>query len=205
MEETYKPYKQYKKYKKYKSYKSRKKFYDNDYETQNMDIIKNSNITNNTLIIDIIQIMISWKLKMDEAIYDKCPFRHLATFLYDHQKNYNNYIISENSLRELRNGCCYGSHAEMSAMRKLPPLKFRGRRQIINLVVIRIDKKGVLKNSAPCFMCIKHMEWINNHTSYKINNVYYSHGDGIIIVKKLDDLIVSTDKHVSRRFKKQLK
>ena len=188
-------------YKSYKSFKYRKK-HNNNYETQNMDIIKNSNITNDQLIINTILIMIDWKLKMDQAIYDRCPFRHLATFIYDHHKNNNNnYIISENSLRELRTGCCYGSHAEMAALRKLPPIRFRGRRQIINLVVIRIDKQGMLKNSAPCFMCIKHMEWINNHTSYKINNVYYSNGDGIIIVKKLDDLIESTDKHVSRRFK----
>lgn len=169
------------------------------------EIIKNTSITNNNIITDIIDSMITWKLDMDKTINDKCPFRHLATFLFDQQRHLPKYTVSENSVREMRNGCCYGLHAEMAAIKKLPPLRLRGKKQIINLIVIRINKNGLLKNSAPCFMCIKHMEWINRNTSYKINNVYYSYDDGVIVVKRLNELIDSSVKHVSRRFNKRNK
>lgn len=173
-------------------------------ETNNINIIKNNNINNNNIVIKIIFEMITWKLKMDNIVDNKSTFRHLATFWYGNKK-YNKYnIISENSLRESRNGCNYSSHAEMDALKHLPPLYLYGRKKrVIDLIVIRIDKNGIMKNSTPCFMCIKHMQWMTLHTSYKIQNIYYSYDDNIVVVKKLTDLINSNDKHISRRFKKK--
>lgn len=182
----------------HKSYKKCRLQYN---ECQQLDIIKNKNTYNKPIVIELVDMMIRWKLQMDQMIEDKNVFRHLATFTYNNCKNQTDNLISENSYRELRNGCNYGQHAEMAAIYKLPPLKRKAKKQIISLIVIRINKHGVLKNSKPCFMCIKYMEWLNRNTSYKIQNVYYSHDNGTIIMEKFSDLLDLTDKHVSRRFK----
>jgi len=91
----------------------------------------------------------------------------------------------------------------MDVLRKLPPVKGKGkkRKEIINLIVIRVSKSGLLKNSAPCFMCVKHMDWVNRNTSYKIKNIYYSNECGNMIMMKVDDLINSEEKYVSMRFR----
>lgn len=185
----------------YVMHKSHKKRHLPCNEFQQLDIIKNNNIYNKPVVIELIDMMIRWKLQMDQMIEDKNAFRHLATFTYNNYKNQTDNFISENSYRELRNGCNYGQHAEMAAIYKLPPLKRKANKQIINLIVIRINKHGVLKNSKPCFMCIKYMEWLNRNTSYKIQNVYYSFDNGTIIMEKFSDLLNLTDKHISRRFK----
>jgi len=112
-------------------------------------------------------------------------------------------IFGENSTREARNGCCYGIHAEMDAIRKLPPLQLKRKKKLINLIVVRVDRNGMLKNSAPCSMCIKHMEKLNNSTSYKIQNVCYSNEKGNIVIAKFNTLKYSSENHVSMRFRKK--
>lgn len=111
--------------------------------------------------------------------------------------------FGENSVREARSGCCFGIHAEMDAIRKLPPLQFKRKKKILNLIVIRVDKNGLLKNSAPCSMCIKHMENLNNTTSYKIQNVCYSNEIGNIVMMKFNTLKYSSENHVSMRFRRK--
>lgn len=74
----------------------------------------------------------------------------------------------------------------------------------MNLIVIRVDRNGMLKNSAPCSMCIKHMEQLNKSTSYKIRNVCYSNEKGNIIMSNLNTLKHSTENHISKRFRKKL-
>lgn len=112
-------------------------------------------------------------------------------------------FYGENSTREAHKGCCYSTHAEMDAIKKLPKIKIKGKRKNINLVVIRIDKIGYLKNSEPCFKCIEHLQYLNNTSGYKIKNIYYSNADGNIVVKKFSELAESEHKHVSHRFKNQ--
>lgn len=112
--------------------------------------------------------------------------------------------MGENSTRQARNGCCYGLHAEMDAIRKLPPIPLKAKKKKINLIVIRIDRFGNLRNSGPCFKCIQYMQRLNLTTSYKIENVYYSDQDGNIVVIKLADLIDQENKHVSYAFRKKV-
>ena len=151
-------------------------------------------------MLDIIEHMIIQKLKMDQL--DKSfNYHHLAGFWQNNQLNWSEKLsIGENSQREARSGCCYSAHAEMEAIRKLPPLKLRGRKQEINLIVIRVDRLGSLKNSTPCFMCIKYMNWINKKSSYKIKTVCYSNQYGHIVVSKFTDLLDAPYKHVGKRF-----
>jgi len=114
-------------------------------------------------------------------------------------------IIGENSTREARNGCCYGLHAEMDAIRKLPPLQFQRKKKVIDLIIIRVGKNGNLKNSVPCAMCIRHMNRLNGSTSYKIRNVYYSNKNGNITMTKFSTLSNSPEQYVSQRFRKDIK
>ncbi len=48
--------------------------------------------------------------------------------------------MGENSTREAYDGCCYNTHAEMDAIRRLPPLNLRGRKKVITLLVVQFDK-----------------------------------------------------------------
>ena len=70
-------------------------------------------------------------------------------------------LIGENSTREAYSGCCYNSHAEMDAIRKLPPV-YDNKKHNISLIVVRVQKNGCLKNSTPCFKCIEHMNKLNS-------------------------------------------
>lgn len=113
-----------------------------------------------------------------------------------------NLAFGENSVREAYAGCGYGLHAEMDAIRKLPPNYNRRKRREIDLVVIRVDRFGCMKASKPCFMCIRHMNRLNISSGYRIGNVYYSTENGDITSCKFSDLLESEDKHVSFRFRK---
>ena len=110
--------------------------------------------------------------------------------------------MGENSVREARSGCRYCLHAEMDAIRRLPPLKQKSHKRNITLLVIRIDRLGNLKNSAPCFKCLEYINRVNHMTSYKIKTICYSDENGNIAIKKLDDLLNAQVKHVSLRFRK---
>lgn len=116
---------------------------------------------------------------------------------------YQTLTIGENSSREAYNGCSYARHAEMDAIMKLPPLyQKKAKRKKISLIVIRIDKNGILKNSKPCFKCIEYMIRLNHQSGYKIEHIYYSNENGDIIIKKLSELEHDENKHVSWGFRK---
>lgn len=92
----------------------------------------------------------------------------------------------------------------MDAIRRLPPLFLRGRKKEITLLVVRIDRHGNLKNSAPCFKCLQHMNRVNLKTSYNIKDICYSDVDGNIVIKKFEELATAPIKHVSTRFRKNI-
>ena len=113
--------------------------------------------------------------------------------------------MGENSTREARNGCCYTLHAEMDAIRKLPPIIKKAKRKRIILIVIRINRFGKLLNSTPCFKCIQHLTRLNNSSGYKIDKIYYSNQEGKIEITKLSELIDCDEKHVSYAFRQKKK
>lgn len=174
-------------------------------QNNSLCIIKNDKNMKDQKMLETIKMMILQKLKMDKLSKSKFNYHHMAGFWQFGQMKWKEKLsIGENSQREARSGCCYNSHAEMDAIRKLPPLNLRGRKQSLNLIVIRVDRQGLLKNSAPCSMCIKHMEWINIYTSYKIKSVCYSDSFGNVIVKKFSELLHSPEKHITQRFRNKL-
>lgn len=102
-----------------------------------------------------------------------------------------------NSTRERYEGCCYARHAEMEAIMRLPPRKNKNNRKPITIVVIRVDKRGELKNSRPCGKCIDAMSILRG---YKVKKVYYSTEVGEIRMERLSSL-EGRKRHISRRFR----
>ncbi len=106
-------------------------------------------------------------------------------------------IISygDNSEREQRSGCNYGTHAETDAIRKLPPRK--NRRVIpVDLVIIRVNRKGQLRNSKPCSNCIAHLYRLKG---YRVKHIFYSTETTIVKVN-LCDLMEESNPHQSKLF-----
>ena len=91
-------------------------------------------------------------------------------------------------MREARSGCCYGLHAEMDAIRKLPPI-YGSRLMNLDLIVIRVGKNGSLKSSGPCFKSLEHLNRMQKKTNYRLKYIYYSESTGNIIKAKFTELL----------------
>ena len=102
----------------------------------------------------------------------------------------------DNSNREHRKGCEYNLHAETDAIRRLPPRK-RKRRTRLNLIVIRVNRRGQLRNSKPCLNCIQHLTHLKG---YQVQYIFYSTDIGTLIRVRLSDLIQEQEPHRSGRF-----
>lgn len=100
-------------------------------------------------------------------------------------------IIGENSSKRLGNTPIY-THAEMDVIRKIynnkPFLNSSKRIDKFDVLVIRVSKIGKLGSSRPCYHCISGMM---STPIVKINYVYYSTNDGIIVREKLDRMLES--------------
>lgn len=94
---------------------------------------------------------------------------------------------------------CNRFHAEVSALKNCNLSELNGCTTI--LYIIRINKKGLLKMSKPCFHCIKFMNKITKKYNFNIK-IYYSNNDGKIICTSLHDLTYDSNIYVSTRFKK---
>jgi deoxycytidylate deaminase len=76
-------------------------------------------------------------------------------------------------------------HAEITVFEKLPKRKFAG----MDILVIRVNKNLVLKNSRPCNQCIEKLIKLD------IRKVYYSNGEGKIVwefVKNMEKYHISS-------------
>ena len=70
-------------------------------------------------------------------------------------------------------------HAEIDAMSRLPYyFNNKKRKKKLDLIVIRINLHGELRQSKPCIHCIKYLNRMKNYT---IRYVYYSNNDGLIV------------------------
>lgn len=186
----------YKKYKKYKK-KQRNNLHD-DIKKEPKIIRKKKNHLEDTIdntVLSIVAELSNRKIKMRELSSDKFPYQHIACFVVQ----FNISSIGENSTREAWCGCKYGTHAEVEAMQRLPPPQSNTiKRKYADLLVIRVDFNGNLRNSKPCSKCI---EYLSKLRTYRIKNVYYSNENGDIIMVKFTDLLHSKDMHISRRFR----
>lgn len=124
--------------------------------------------------------------------------RHLRDIQSDHIAIILNYdIIGSNSLRHVWKGCQYGTHAEVAALQNLP-YNFSKRTISLDMLVIRSISCGQLRNSKPCFKCIKHMNLLESRR-YCIRKIYYSDDDGNIICENFKDLLNEENKYLCKR------
>ena len=93
-----------------------------------------------------------------------------------------------------------GIHAEHNALLKLQQSKNTKRLEPINLLVVRFSKTTKLQSSKPCSNCIKIMNNIPEKKGYKIQNIYYSNSDGIIVKTNLTNL-KNEEQHYSRYYR----
>lgn len=86
-------------------------------------------------------------------------------------------------------------HAEEDAITKL---RFNKKRKIkIDLVVIRYNNSNNLCESKPCINCISAMYINCIKKGYIIKDVYHSSCGGIMVKRKLTDLINDKVQHIS--------
>ncbi len=85
-----------------------------------------------------------------------------------------NVVIGENNAHV---------HAEINAFKRLNGRKFIGKQRLkIDILILRVNSRGELGNSQPCFHCITYM--MKHLYRYKIRYVYYSiKGGGLVCVR----------------------
>jgi len=69
-------------------------------------------------------------------------------------------------------------------------------------LVIRLSGKNKLQSSKPCANCIENMKTLPLKLGYRIQNVFYSNEDGLIIKTNLN-LLDNEEKHYSRFYKQR--
>lgn len=79
-------------------------------------------------------------------------------------------------------------HAEMMAISRLPINRKKKKKISVNLLVIRIQYNGKLKNSKPCPKCMNDIISKIPKKGYKIDRVYHSDDNEDIISSKMRDL-----------------
>ena len=99
-------------------------------------------------------------------------------------------------------GILPGIHAEHDALTKLLPLKKKKRLENINLLVVRLSTKNKLQLSKPCNSCIQIMKNLPEKKGYKLQNIYYSDGQGNIVKTNLHNL-ENEEKHYSRYYRQR--
>ena len=100
-------------------------------------------------------------------------------------------------------GLIPGVHAEYDAIQKLIPLRRKKNLESVNLLVIRLSGKNKLQSSKPCSNCINVMKTLPRNKGYKIQNIFYSNGDGTITKTTLHHLD-NEEKHYSN-YKKRIR
>lgn len=76
----------------------------------------------------------------------------------------------------------YNGHAEQVAVKNAYS-NIRNKRKKLNIIVIRVNKKGELTLSRPCTRCI-----INLRETEAIDKVFYSNVNGDIVMEKLSEM-----------------
>lgn len=68
----------------------------------------------------------------------------------------------------------------------------------MNLIVLRVNKRGELCESAPCFHCTKQLE---NNNIIQIEKLFYSRSDGTITCVKFNDWVSNGIHNISKGWK----
>jgi hypothetical protein len=133
---------------------------------------------------------------------------HIAAFVpksYNTRSCFKDLIgksrIGENSDKPLYSNNKIKTHAEMDALckvrRSLNDQKMKKNK--MNLIVLRVNKKGELCESAPCYHCTIQLE---KNNFVQIDKLYYSRSNGSITCIKFSDWVNEGTSHVSKGWKK---
>lgn len=95
-------------------------------------------------------------------------------------------------------------HAEQHAINCLPSRPKNKKLKKCDLIVIRLNKSGILGMSKPCGVCINYMHTMASTKGYIIKNVRYSDESGKIVKVKLSKLINEKIHHVSKYYKSRI-
>lgn len=144
-------------------------------------------------------------MRDEKKLFFNNPFRHFCE-LGDGRRT---YVDAVNSDVPARNGCGYSFHSEMKAIKifiqNWVKRKKKHSRELI-LKVISVNKLGGIRDSKPCFMCVKHMKYLMDKFRVIIKKIYYSlSGENNKWMScTLSDLLSEIDKgmgHVSKHFR----
>jgi hypothetical protein len=94
-------------------------------------------------------------------------------------------------------------HAEDNVIRKLPQLPKNKKPKRVDMLVIRVNKSGMMANSKPCIHCLMLMVTRLPAKGYTLSDVYFSNSDGTLTVQKLSSLLFNDEHHVSRYHKER--
>ena len=87
------------------------------------------------------------------------------------------------------------THAEMQAL--IRTIKWQKRHQThhipLNLLVIRLNKHGILGESRPCYHCISYL----HSSSIPIKWVYYSTEAGTIVKERFKHMVATKESHAT--------
>ena len=95
-----------------------------------------------------------------------------------------------------------GLHAERDVLGKLVSLKYKRRPECIDLLVVRLSKTNKIQSSKPCNNCIHWMKRIPEKKGYKLQNIYYSDGEGNLVRTTLD-ILENEEQHISRFYRRK--
>jgi hypothetical protein len=89
------------------------------------------------------------------------------------------------------------THAEIDALKKIESMikckKIKKKK--MNLIVLRINKSGLLCESAPCYHCTIELQ---KNQNIIIDKLFFSRADGTITCIKFSDWVVKDNYHVSK-------
>ena len=94
------------------------------------------------------------------------------------------------------------SHSEVMALNAIKHYKNLPRK--LDILVIRFNKYGEIRQSRPCLHCLKYMNHYCQKYKFNINNVYYSTSQDSIIKEKFNDLLKSKHQHICFGMRKKL-
>ena len=125
-------------------------------------------------------------------------YTHVATFVpCNGCYNINKIKIGNNSSRIRYNNKKIKTHAEINALNKLN-FNTKKIRVPVDLIVLGINKRHCLCDSAPCYHCTCEL---NKKSHIEIKKIYYSLNDGTIKCVNFSEWINKKDHHISKGWK----
>lgn len=110
------------------------------------------------------------------------------------------YVASTGQNKYNTNGTSI--HAEADAINRLPPKnKHTKKLETVSLLVIKVNKTGLLGNSSPCVHCLKTIATKPLEKGYRIDKIYYSTEYGTIECRKFTELLSSDELHISAYYR----